>query len=555
MRTKSATILIFLASTALAQTPILVKDIKPGGFSGILNTSNAAVAGNILYFSAVDSLHGEELWKTDGTETGTMLAKDINPDTASCQPKFYAVYNGQVYFTAKKAGLGTELWRTDDTEGAILAGGDICPGLCSGAAYSSSVGLFAEYNGNLIFQLNRELWKSDGTPSGTILLKDINPGTSAYGYPFGFVKFQGKLYFAADSANTGTEMWTSDGTDSGTHLFKDINPDVWGNSVSGQPAVGTDAFYFWAKNSTSNGAELWKSDGTPQGTMQLKDIRAGTDGGQPSYFGYIPMSNSVWLGDKLLFSADDGDIGPELWITDGTEAGTQLLYDIRTGVSGSNMQFLTDVNGKAYFRARSSSGQELWVSDGTAAGTHLVKDINPGTASSINPNVEVNYAVYEDKIYFTANDGTTGAELWVTDGTEAGTQLVFDLNPGAEASTPTNCQVMGDFLYFFATTLANGTELWKLSLKTSATATLENQIVTKVYPTLSTEGIFYFNHAGENTELLDVHVFDALGRLVHITRQSPDQALQLSALPTGAYFVRIATIDGKFTTQKVIIGR
>ena len=103
--------LLLLASTALAQTPILVKDINPGIISGIHNTANAAVADNTLYFSAVDSLHGEELWKTDGTEAGTVLAKDINPDTASCQPKFYAVYNGQVYFTAKKAGLGTELFR------------------------------------------------------------------------------------------------------------------------------------------------------------------------------------------------------------------------------------------------------------------------------------------------------------------------------------------------------------------------------------------------------------------------------------------------------------
>lgn len=76
---------ILLASTALAQTPILVKDINPGVFGGILTTSNAAVVGNTLYFNAVGTSLDEELWKTDGSEAGTVLVKDINAGNQGSQ--------------------------------------------------------------------------------------------------------------------------------------------------------------------------------------------------------------------------------------------------------------------------------------------------------------------------------------------------------------------------------------------------------------------------------------------------------------------------------------
>jgi ELWxxDGT repeat protein len=550
---------IFLFTNSIfAQTPMLVKDILPGADSGVVTITNAGVAGNSLYFSALDPSLGEELWITDGTEAGTMLVKDIYPGIQGSRQKFYTAYNGQVYFTAFNPTNGTELWRTDDIEGAIMAGGDVLPGPASGADYSSSSKLFAEYDGKLIFQLNRELWVSDGSPAGTMLLKDINPGPGAYSYPFGFVEFKGKLYFAADSADLGTELWVTDGTSDGTRLVKNINPAPFASSRISAPVAGPDAIYFWATDNNNNGPELWKSDGTPEGTVRLKEIRPGPDSGQPGYFGFIPMTNSVWVGNNLLFSADDGDLGPELWITDGTEAGTQLLLDIRPGVSGSSIQFFGKIGGKAIFRAGSSSGQELWVSDGTVSGTHLVKDINAGTGSgmlgwSVNSNIR--FIIHEDKMYFTANDGSTGAELWVTDGTEVGTKLVYDLNPGIAESTPSNFQIMGDYLYFFATTEANGTELWQLPLQTSSTSDLENHLDIKIYPTLSTDGVFHLQYGDESATVLDVQVFNAVGNLVHRSEHSASQSLHLSTLPSGSYFIRVTTTDGRFSTQKVVIGR
>ena len=78
--------------------------------------------------------------------------------------------------------------------------------------------------------------------------------------------------------------------------------------------------------------------------------------------------------------------------------------------------------GRTLFFAASdgASGAELWKSDGTAAGTVLVKDIHPGSMGS----VPYQLTVFGDAVYFTATDGTTGRELWKSDGTAAGTQRV-----------------------------------------------------------------------------------------------------------------------------------
>ncbi|WP_431620994.1 ELWxxDGT repeat protein [Limnospira platensis] len=116
-------------------------------------------------------------------------------------------------------------------------------------------------------------------------------------------------------------------------------------------------------------------------------------------------------------------------------------------------------NDTLYFQANDdTNGTELWKSDGTEAGTVLVKDINPGTGNS-SPS---NFTVFNDTLYFQANDGTNGTELWKSDGTEAGTVLVKDINPGTRNSFPSNFTVVNDTLYFSAYDDTKGTELWKL---------------------------------------------------------------------------------------------
>jgi len=96
----------------------------------------------------------------------------------------------------------------------------------------------------------------------------------------------------------------------------------------------------------------------------------------------------------------------------------ELVKDINPDGNSLPRNFFA-YKGKLYFLANDGThGNEPWVSDGTEDGTFLLKDINPGSGSS-NPD---SYIIYNDLLYFGANN-----QLWVTDGTEAGTQMVFDV--------------------------------------------------------------------------------------------------------------------------------
>ena len=153
--------------------------------------------------------------------------------------------------------------------------------------------------------------------------------------------------------------------------------------------------------------------------------------------------------------------GNELWRSDGTTAGTQLVTDLNAGPTGADPSYLTNLNGTLFFTANDGiHGSELWKTDGTAGGTTLVKDINPGAAgSNIKNLVNVN-----GTLYFSANDGTHGNELWKSDGTAAGTVLVQDINQRSIDSNPANFTVLGNSLLFTADDGFHGTELWKLPL-------------------------------------------------------------------------------------------
>src|SRR5215471_5473114 len=117
---------------------------------------------------------------------------------------------------------------------------------------------------------------------------------------------------------------------------------------------------------------LWKTDGTPGGTTQYTS-KVIVD----TFLSYAILNNEIY------FAGIDATHGSELWMTDGTDAGTQLVKDIETGSGSSSPQDMIVFNNAIYFyAATTASGNELWKSDGTPGGTALLKDINPGAGGS-----------------------------------------------------------------------------------------------------------------------------------------------------------------------------
>jgi ELWxxDGT repeat protein len=83
------------------------------------------------------------------------------------------------------------------------------------------------------------------------------------------------------------------------------------------------------------------------------------------------FSNLTEFNGLLFFTADDGLTGTELWKTNGSFVGTELVKDINPGNASSSPLMLTVINGKLFFVATTAaSGTEIWCSDGTEAGRH-----------------------------------------------------------------------------------------------------------------------------------------------------------------------------------------
>ena len=129
----------------------------------------------------------------------------------------------------------------------------------------------------------------------------------------------------------------------------------------------------------------------------------------------------------------------KLYKTDGTNAGTTLIRS-----NFFNAKYPISFNGKVYLiGGDSSNGVELWQSDGTAAGTVLVKNINNGSqtdsstggGNGFNPTFDPHFTIFNNQLFFVANDGIHGYELWSTDGTSAGTNLFKDIRQPAREST------------------------------------------------------------------------------------------------------------------------
>ncbi|MDB2367776.1 putative Ig domain-containing protein [Candidatus Poseidoniales archaeon] len=432
-------------------TAWMVKDIYSGAAEG--SPYFLTAVGNILYFRAIDGTNGYELWKSDGTASGTVLVKDINSGSDSGWPNHLTAVGNTLYFEATDGTNGYELWKSDGTAAGTVMVKDIN----SGSGSSDPTHLTAVGN-TLYFAANDgtngwELWKSDGTASGTVMVKDINSG-SVQIVPSYLTAVGNTLYFSATDGTNGTELWKSDGTAAGTVMIKDINSASSSSSPSYLTAFG-NTLYFAASDGT-NGTELWKSDGTASGTVMM-DINSGSGNSYPNYFKAI--------GNTLYFKATDGTLLNMLWKSDGTANGTMMV-----GSSGSlplidSNSYLTAVGNTLYFRANDgTNGWELWKSDGTANGTMMVKDIRSGSDSS-SPQY---LTAVGNTVYFSAHGGSgVGTELFKSDGTANGTVMVQEISSGS-SSDPSELITVDNILYFRATDIPNqpnvgsGKELWAL---------------------------------------------------------------------------------------------
>ena len=292
----------------------------------------------------------------------------------------------------------------------------------------------------------------------------INSGVSSNFYP---VKYNGILLFEGRTANEGSELWRTDGTTAGTYMVKDIN--AGSDDSYPQGLFQFNGIVYFSAFTANEGTELWRTDGTPGGTWLVKDIAPGINNSISSFYSFWQHNGFFYFTAYSTYIDDN-----EIWKSDGTTAGTTQLKDINPGTGSSYAQDFYEFNNQLYFTATEpTTGSELWKTDGTTAGTALVKDICTGTNNAFGTfNV---FWQHNGFFYFNAfGSYIDDYEIWKSDGTTAGTTKLKDINPGTGDSYADDFFTFNNQLYFSAITPTTGRELWKTDGTTGGTSLIKD---------------------------------------------------------------------------------
>jgi ELWxxDGT repeat protein len=372
-----------------AQVPKMLKDLNLVG-NGV--PSKFCTVNNILYYTFDDGIHGKEIWRSDGTPSGTYMLKDIyEGPIGSVVPKRYTAdltelieFKGKLYFTV----------------------------------FSKNYGV--------------ELWVSDGTEASTNILKDINPGEgSSINSITGplLTDCQQYLFFKANNGITGEELYKTDGTTAGTSIVADLTPgngDTPIKEIEYSPSIFTNEVFF---STITKIYRLNYNNSNPNPPISVPTIFY-----QGNNIENLHIDNYLFLQKSLYFSSNGNIIRYNY---------ANSTFTILTSSNSTYPDFVS-LNGFVIFNGYDNVNKyEPWITDGTVAGTKILKNINTVSDNlSFSPLIAIN-----NNLYFSTKDNGIENTLWKTDGTTIGTVKVVDPINGTTITNPLLGETDGSFLY------------------------------------------------------------------------------------------------------------
>lgn len=427
-----------------------------------------------IYFVAGGNLR-QVLWQSDG-DTASQVDDDLlYVNDRPGEPALY-VWDNNLLYPKHTQAEGIELWITNGTTSRMLK--DIEPGEASSLGLRNPEGIVLDdvfvFAANTL-EFGDELWSSDGTTAGTQLVRNIAPeqftddgATNIWGYN------NNGVYFTGCQDEHRCKLWVTDGSRGNTRIAIEIAPETRPSSITPTVAFALDSAFIFSTE------EATYSVTATEGEMILAS----------------PMSGGTRLDNQAIFGV--GSSHGDLWRTDGTPEGTVLISAVS---SEGPLTDFHDIGGHIYFKARISNELRLVQTDGTDSGTSTI------TTAAL-PFGSLETAPLGDSVVLPMTDTERGQELWITDGTNAGTRLIADLLPGSFGSFPRDLHAYRNEVFFRATD-DEGWAVWATDGQNvrRITGYIRNR-GTQSGPIASQNGVLYFDYRDTSASRVTLHRSD-----------------------------------------------
>lgn len=418
--------------------------------------------GQSLYFAG-SRFEGTEPWISDGTLEGTRRIHDIRTDTSHANPGGFHSVGDDLYFLAELRHItgtsSTSLWRFNN----------------DGVDYFDSVGLppvnnfwvdrpLALLGRDLYFSgsaflgtTGQELWRlRGGVPS---LVVDVYPGVDG-SRPEWLTAVGEQLYFVAGqefSSNSRPAIWRYDPATDSTVVVREGASNIFLGPR--ELTKGDGYLYFLA------GFDLRRTDGTPEGEELIKsfeDLRDMED-----------IHSLMRVGSKLYFVVKQRHSPATLWVTDGTAEGTNPVIEMGFGHARETIDNLIEIDGQIFLTTLLDNDRlsQLWRSDGTEPGTQLLVGFDYDAEFD-------NFTNISGQLYFTASLDGKGTELWRLDAESGQPILVEEFWEGPQGSDPRDLTLHQGRLYVSATTPLYGREIYVANI--SPTGDFDRDLVVDI---------------------------------------------------------------------------
>ncbi len=461
----------------------------------ILKVKPGVIFKNELFFinegRFPDAFSSTQVYKTDGTESGTSLFNDflIGEDQTDALLELF-VYNNKLYFlirgTDKFSSTNPQAMYFKVYDGISFEKIDLTNVLSSIRPLLKSIRLETFINDNHI------IFSYDNI---------INPNPSASG------------------------VFVIDGN---SNELKSFEQKIYVD----QPQIINNNFTFVSPSITNpENTSLWQLN-SDNGILKVQSSLEIT---QPQQC--FELNNNLIITTKNEQKSDNAN----LWsINNSSSIILKSFSFIGRGLKTDNEIFFTAVQ-------ENDSELGLWKTNGTEAETTLVKD-------SFKKGSQLRFLVKDSEniIYFAAATPETGSELWRTDGTKEGTKMLFDLYPGPVSSNPTAAIEVGTEIYFCATSSNElGQQIWKFDKNDETLSIVDFNADLNTNLFYPNPAIDYLSIPDNTKKVTDISLFNLSGSKILAVNSLKNNKLNISHIQNGVYLI-VYTIEGKKIAQKII---